>query len=226
MDTWKAQLRLLGPQFESEYNDFTLGNGLNDLLKREWFFRVWVIQEAALAKTAVITCGHNTVNSRAFVVMPELLYISCNESAQSRLDIMPGLLRQGSWRYEPEFQDLGMLLQKFGRSKATDPRDIIYSLFGLCRDRSVSPDVRPDYDIPLQEVIQRTVAYLLSRSREVDGYLGNYNDMPTWDMEEFLDALEDLPFEVYEWLRCHRKAGLPNLRSSLTSIRERDYLIS
>jgi hypothetical protein len=45
---------------------------------------------------------------------------------QAVLDIMPGLSREESWWNEK--RDLHTLLSKFIRSKASDPRDMVYAL--------------------------------------------------------------------------------------------------
>lgn len=193
MTTWRNQWKALRDQPGAGER-----KGLQSLLGREWFSRIWVIQEAALAKAAMITCGRNDVNSRTFVMMPTLLGIICNEEVQSRLEIMPGLLRKNSWWAGPDFQDLGVLLQKFSRSKAKDPRDVIYALLGLSKDASTSNTLRPNYEISLQEAIQHTVAYLLNQSGHVKQY-PDHKDMPAWNLDRFLSTLKELPLHVYDW---------------------------
>lgn len=191
------------------YSDSVI-RGLRDLLGREWFCRIWVIQEAALAKTATINCGHNSVNSRAFVIMPSLLDISCSESVESRLQVMPGFLRKRSWWAGSDSQDLHTLLRKFGRSKAKDPRDIIYGLLGLSKDAFTSDILRPNYQISIQEAIQHTVLYLLTQSGHIKHDSGRtVDDMPAWNMDELLVALKDLPSRFDKWARTDRKASRP-----------------
>lgn len=220
---WIQQWKFLRWQFEKEISPSSLRIGLRDLLGREWFSRIWVIQEAALAKAAIIACSRNTVSSRTFVMMPTLLEIRCNENVQSRLEIMPGLLRKKSWWSGPDSQDLGTLLRKFGQSKAKDPRDIIYALLGLSKDAFESKSLRPNYQISLEEAIQHTVAYLLNQSGLVTHYPG-YDDMPRWDMIRFLSALEDLPFEVYEWSLPRGETFVPNPSISWTTFAENNYV--
>lgn len=222
MPIWKQQWKFLRWQCKKEICPSNMREGLQDLLEREWFSRIWVIQEAALAKAAIITCSRNTVSSRTFVIMPTLLDISCNENVQSRLEIMPGLLRKKSWWSGPDSQDLGMLLRKFGQSKAKDPRDIIYALLGLSKDAFESNSLRPNYQISLQEAIQHTVAYLLNQSGRVTHY-PSYDDMPIWSMGKFLSALKDLPFQVYAWALRHGKIFVPNPSISWTNV-ENNYL--
>lgn len=198
ISTWENQWyelvheqRMLPPSAE-------LREALSKLLRREWFSRVWVLQEAALAKSAMITCGQKEVNSRAFVVMPYLLDVKCSEGEQSRLDILPGLLRAKSWWAEDSSRDLSTLLQKFGRSKAGDPRDIIYALLGISEDAHSSQILRPNYDMNLQETIQQCMAYFMMSTRNLLSHTPT-QILPKWSLSEFLDCLQDLPLRIFQW---------------------------
>lgn len=206
MNIWKHQWMHLGIKTGKTSQTDCLREGLQDLLGREWFSRIWVVQEAALARRATIACGHNNISSRTFVVMPTLLDISCNDDVQARLEIMPGLLRRNSWWSGPESQDLDILLKKFGKSKAKDPRDIVYALLGLSKDTHTSDILRPNYQISLRETVQHTIAYLLIQS----GYINHcsaYENIPRWNMDRFLSALDDLPSRVRPFTM--RKTSLP-----------------
>lgn len=177
--------------------------GLTQLLQRQWFSRIWVLQEAAAARSATIACGRNRVHSRTFVLMPLVLDMECRESEQARLDLLPGLLRDTlGWTSVSYDRDLGMLLRKFGRSEASDPRDIVYALLGLCEDAYTSDILRPNYEISLQQVIQNTVSYLLTRSGDL--HKGSYAGvLPAWNLESFLLALQDLPTHTFHWAMQH-----------------------
>ncbi|KAG8158038.1 hypothetical protein KVR01_012310 [Diaporthe batatas] len=169
-----------------------------ELLERDWFSRIWVLQEAALAKSAMIKCGLKEINSRTFVVMPLLLKIRCPHGVQARLDIMPGLLRAESWWGERSGRDLLTLLRKFGGSKATEPRDIVYALLGLSADAHSSELLRPDYEISTELVIQRVIAYFLVQQGKLSkGHPPQ--TLPKWTMDKFLDVLDCLDDEVFIW---------------------------
>lgn len=182
---------------------------LSELLQREWFSRIWVLQEAALARSAIITCGLNEVNSRVFVVMPSLLNIKCGEAEQSRLDILPGLLRANSWWGGGSNQDLSTLIQKFGRSEASDPRDIIFALLGLSGDTHSSELLRPNYQINLEQTIQQCVAYFLIQTHDLPAYTATrVQVLPKWSISQFLASLPDLALEVFRWAAHNSQDGL------------------
>jgi hypothetical protein len=96
-----------------------LVKGFLSLLHRNWFKRVWVIQETANARAAEIVCGSSSISASIFVLMPSLLAVTPDPHCQPILDIMPGHLRNSSWWARK--RDLYTMLAKFYKSEATDP---------------------------------------------------------------------------------------------------------
>lgn len=197
ISTWQNQWSWIVWDLHGDFPPGEIKEALRELLRRDWFSRIWVLQEAALAKSAMITCGWKEVNSRAFVVMPSLLDVSCSEDEQARLDILPGLLRKNSW-WAGGSMDLLTLLQKFGKSRASDPRDIIYALLGLSADAHSSANLRPDYQIDLQQAIQHCVAYLMRQTHDLSTHFP-VQSLPKWSIDTFLGSLRSLPFHVFLW---------------------------
>lgn len=204
ISTWEVQWAWVVWQLNGRFPPDEIRKALSVLLRRDWFSRIWVLQEAAMAKSAVIKCGWKEVNSRAFVVMPSLLNIGCSESEQARLDILPGLLREKSWWAGGSSKNLLTLLQKFGRSKASDPRDIIYALLGLSGDAYSSDFLRPDYQISIEEVIQQSVAYFMTQTHDLPAQI-LVQSLPKWGIDEFLDALPNPLLHVLRWATDNEK---------------------
>jgi hypothetical protein len=103
-----------------------LVEGLQSLLRRNWFKRVWIIQEAANAQVAEIACGGKSVSASIFTLMLSSLEITPDPHCQPILDIMPGPLRNSSWWAKK--RDLYTMLVKFCKSEATDP-EIVFMLY-------------------------------------------------------------------------------------------------
>ncbi|CAO2653509.1 Nn.00g029200.m01.CDS01 [Neocucurbitaria sp. VM-36] len=137
-------------------------DGLQDLLSRSWFRRVWIIQEVANAKRAIVCCGSKEVNARIFALAPTRFSLTPSSHIQSVLDIMPGLSRNSSWWSQK--RDLYTLLQKFRDSKASDPRDKVYALLGISTDGQHSSELLADYTKTTTEVIQDTTSFLFGTS--------------------------------------------------------------
>ncbi|KUI72541.1 Heterokaryon incompatibility protein 6, OR allele [Cytospora mali] len=130
-----------------------------ELEKRPWFRRVWILQEVASAKEAIIMCGHNSISTRLFVMIPSMFGLAVSVRCQAVLDIMPGYSRRRSWRDTQP--DLHTLLIMFVASEATDERDRIYALLGISSDACDSEDLLPDYTKSIHQVVQDTISYVL-----------------------------------------------------------------
>ncbi|KAK0669246.1 ankyrin repeat-containing domain protein [Cercophora samala] len=167
---------------------------LGDLLTRPWFRRVWVIQEVFSARSAVISCGSNTIPTRVFVLMPKLMGLEVDAHTQAVLDIMPGYLRQNSWWKDPT--DLCSLLKRFGASKATDPRDNVYALIGIASDAGADGILQPDYSMSLHRVIENTILYL--KYRQVPSIPGP-EPATKWDLKHLLNQLDQIPSQAFQW---------------------------
>lgn len=131
---------------------------MSELFSHPWFWRTWIIQEVARARSAVIYCAGSRVSSRVFAVMPVLLSTEVGTHQQSIIDIMPGLSRRTSWWTED--RSLSNLLLKFRRSEAWFSRDRIYALLGICSDLEARQTLAPDYQKSDDEVARDAVAFL------------------------------------------------------------------
>ncbi|PMD24107.1 hypothetical protein NA56DRAFT_656564 [Hyaloscypha hepaticicola] len=200
VDIWSAVVHSLS----ADQRDL-LVEGLRSLLRRNWFKRVWIIQEVANARVAEITCGGKSVSSSIFVLTLSLLEITPDPHCQPILDIMPGPLRNSSWWAKK--RDLRTLLVKFCKSEATDQRDSIYALLGISSDTCDSDFlksamylghevlvqlliVRDDVDINIKvsgqtplswaarEGHEAAVKLLLERSAEMETKDNNYGQTP------------------------------------------------
>jgi hypothetical protein len=128
--------------------------GLNSLLDRSWFRRVWILQKVAKARAAEVVCGTKSVSARIFALTPFIAGMVLDPHCQAVLDIMPGPSWKSSWWREE--RDLQTLLTKFGKSEASDQRDVIYALLGISSDVSSSDSLKANYERSVQEAIQDT----------------------------------------------------------------------
>lgn len=159
LHTWHKEwsdLRLgLHPRFSRQ----CLADGLRALLDRSWFQRVWILQEAASARNANITCGGRSVSARTFVIMPYLLGTEATQHVKAVLDIMPGPKRRDTW-YE-EDRTLATLLKKFEHSKASFGPDRVYVLLGISTDASDTRRFPPNYHRGMYSTLQNTILFLI-----------------------------------------------------------------
>lgn len=122
--------------------------GFRDLVNNAWFSRIWVVQEAALAKNLFVQAGSRRV--------PWTRFVACVRSVKE-MDGIPlaetplvydiETLRQQKLSDDLEYSDLLMIMEVFRGRQATDLRDKIYGLFGL-----IKQDHR---DRPFKQTIQK-----------------------------------------------------------------------
>ena len=141
-------------------------HGFESLLQRPWFRRIWILQEVANSRDAVLACGTRTVSARVFALIPSVLTISIDQHTQAVLDLLPGLSREGSWWSQKP--DLLTLINKFNSSEASDKRDMVYALLALSSDAHNTDLFRADYTISLQQTLKKALGYLLYYSYDVN----------------------------------------------------------
>ncbi|KAK5996170.1 Heterokaryon incompatibility 6-like protein [Cladobotryum mycophilum] len=132
--------------------------GLQTILHRPWFRRVWILQEVAHARTALVCCGKRSFSAHLFGLAPLLLWVTPDSHCQAVLDIMPGAWRQSSWWGQN--RDLYTLLLHFGDSEASEPRDLIYALRAISADTRDLDILQPDYNKTEEMLVYDVLSFL------------------------------------------------------------------
>ncbi|KAF2008430.1 HET-domain-containing protein, partial [Aaosphaeria arxii CBS 175.79] len=145
-------------------------DGLKDLLNREWFKRVWILQEVAFARTLRIFCGSQSVSDTCFVAAAEAADIDLKPHCRAIFEIMPRQHRTfhmgsqeqitSSW-WSPEKTALADLLKLFGNREATQACDKVYALLSMSSDARDTDYLRPEYGKPDAEVVYDTAAFVV-----------------------------------------------------------------
>ena len=124
-------------------NDQKSRTALKSLFQRPYFSRLWVIQEALLARDLELACGQHLVSLRNF---------------SSVLDVSYGpswLFDRSSWHGFVDSDILPLLLNT-STYKCSDPRDKVFGILGLMR-----VDFSPDYRLSAECVYAGFTAYLI-----------------------------------------------------------------
>ncbi|KAG4431468.1 hypothetical protein IFR05_013058, partial [Cadophora sp. M221] len=141
------------------------------LLQKPWFLRTWIIQEVALAKTAVVLCGTHSARWDDFYrvvkyaidvdyfssTMPEL-YSSMQSIERARRNLALD-------RY-PRPLDL---LASFQIFHATDARDKVFGLYSLINPSDLAVlKLQPDYDLDVIKVFTRAAKDCIAAEENLD----------------------------------------------------------
>jgi hypothetical protein len=134
---------------------------LMDISRREWWTRIWVIQEVALAKQAVIACGNHHLSADCYNEAMQLL---------SATFILWDEMDNFEWRRlkselpKKTTNNLLQLAQKYRGLKATNPRDKLYGLLGLAEGMNFEPE----YQLSVRGVYGRFVEACIESSGTLD----------------------------------------------------------
>ena len=162
---------------------------LDNLLKRGWFQRIWVIQELVCAGKATIMCGDQSMEWESFLSFTGRIYEARNYKRVALNDPVYNLTQM---RRENEQRRLGKqssllyLLSAFRSCEASDPRDKIFALVGIADQQTIAP-CTPDYSKDVSEIYRDLASHLIITERNADilafcvaPHQGQYVPLPSW----------------------------------------------
>ena len=113
-------------------------DALLHLFARPWFERVWTLQEITLPRRVLMTCGKFSFDGNKFYEIVE--FLSANELAAQMLGLQGGYLQslkvaalRREFHEDTPAMDLLNSLRNARDRDATDPRDKVIGILGLCR---------------------------------------------------------------------------------------------
>ncbi|KAF2840182.1 hypothetical protein M501DRAFT_1023505 [Patellaria atrata CBS 101060] len=151
------------------------------LLNREWFNRVWIIQEILLANPdAVMQCGQDTIMfklfRRAATCFKENHYTPLK--IESRLRFLAKITNPS----------VGLPFNRVVRlpdkRRCTDPRDYVYGILGLTPKR-LAAKIRPDYSLSVPQVYTETTLVYMNHVQRLEliqrtCQYGRLINVPSW----------------------------------------------
>jgi hypothetical protein len=124
---------------------------LASLLARPWWTRAWIFQELLVASKADIWCGSRSCPWETFSALAFVLeehrgsFVFAKDQAQAVAEVMTNhhhLYNLAVYQRQRKLlcpPSLLQALQMRRQAAATDPRDKVYSLLGVCREEQASP---------------------------------------------------------------------------------------
>lgn len=131
----------------------------------EWFERVWVVQEIAVASAALVCLGNESVQWPLFYSAMAIADLQAGLLIRSNSRLWPmqyareRLYHQRKWR-------LLDLLMAYRNLQATDPRDKVYALLGLLA--CFSHGLQPDYTRAVVDVYRDTALMVMRADQNLD----------------------------------------------------------
>ncbi|KAI0446985.1 heterokaryon incompatibility protein-domain-containing protein [Xylaria telfairii] len=191
---WRAIWETTQFELQIRYgNDVSIiqKQGLQELLERPWFRRVWILQEVANARKASLYCGRVSILVPIFALSPGLLQVSLNSHLEAVFELMPTLTYSRTIPRKAGHGGLLPILVAFRRSEATDPRDKIFALLGLCTDQNIWEIISPDYTQDESALVRAAIRYIITKG---------LSSSPKWILSvrvpSISEFLEDLALDV------------------------------
>jgi hypothetical protein len=193
--------------------------GFWDILHRRWWQRLWVTQELALAKSAILMCGSQTEAFENLVVLIKGLIKDGSpvEEFEFKANFITSAFHQLNMRRivqgripeaggsEPEMPGTRALeiLNATRNTRATDPRDKIYGILGFFGDpESDVENIFPplNYKKTAAELYADVARAIITNTRSLDvmsschGYVqSTVPDLPSWAA-----AWNDTPLQFFD----------------------------
>jgi hypothetical protein len=186
-------------RFETCFDNSTpeLIKALNDLFRRPWWTRVWIVQELSVANqlAARVTCGEASVSwldllvtayaiEACWSMLNTILWQAFPDEA---LDGFSNGIRMAQCRHVRESQPRYHLLELLHQHRdcaATDPRDHIYGLLGMSGDADEIGLVL-DYNASVQDIYKDLVVKHICATNSMDIICAcrgerHFTDLPSW----------------------------------------------
>ena len=136
--------------------------GLEDIMHRDYFSRIWVVQEAALAREVNMQVGREKLswrNGLSVVLFHRRLKLAeispqWTQAGLRAVDLTPlrEILEQSVIKLSTGKVDVHLLdiIHNLRHRHSSDPRDMILALLSLAPD-ALGPDFQPDYNLSNEE---------------------------------------------------------------------------
>ncbi|CZT00745.1 hypothetical protein WAI453_009163 [Rhynchosporium graminicola] len=145
------------------YDDSTW-EAIRNLLKRPWFERLWVVQEAHLARKGLFLCGDEQLDWITFRYA--ILTLWYNKAASWSLPSVMRLIGNLVEFLPNKHPISDILYQVYGRS-CTDSRDRVYGIHGLFPP-NFQELILPDYTLSVDEVYRNTTVAHIGYSKRLE----------------------------------------------------------
>ncbi|KAB8253517.1 heterokaryon incompatibility protein-domain-containing protein [Aspergillus pseudonomiae] len=141
----------------------TSNNACLRLLQREWFQRIWVLQEVGVARCISMVCGSVQINGHVFCEGLSTLGYSLNLPRNIRpvVHLIRGALFRPSYEIDSRGTlTIGELLDMYHNHHATILHDKVYALLGLSVEDADKTDLKPNYCLQWNDVFKKVAMHV------------------------------------------------------------------
>jgi hypothetical protein len=163
------------------------------LFRRQYWWRIWVIQEVSVANSAMVYCGDEAISWHDLDNVCDILKAE-QDALHAVFYKSPSYVRTLTFggprglqlsRYSPsaDAPPLLELLLSHKSKKSTDPKDKVYALVGISSTRQTFGPI--DYSRSMREIYTHTARHIIHTSQKLDvicvrQHNENQFDLPSW----------------------------------------------
>jgi hypothetical protein len=150
-------------------------DALYELIGRDWWRRIWIIQEVVVAKDATVVCGKWEIEWDTFA--SGLLLHYARYFANQKIRRNAGLFiyflalwqaRLAIEKGNTENMDILTLANRFRKSAATDPRDKLFAIYGITTTDLGGMGLYPDYGLAVDSLYIDFALAMIASSGNLD----------------------------------------------------------
>jgi hypothetical protein len=187
---------------------------INNLLRRPWFTRLWVLQEIGLASDTITVVGSEEISRAIF--QGALIWIQHAQSFLSEFFDAQTRNRLAPFIFPIHSQTLHGLSVYARYTNCLDPQDRIYAVLSLLHPKIASL-IKPDYSRTIEATYVNAVLAEIEGVEELTSLeLCRFpdqiapNPLPSW-IPDFSNPASFLPMNFVHWPPAH-----PELRQPMT----------
>ncbi|KAF4419901.1 Heterokaryon incompatibility protein 6, OR allele [Fusarium austroafricanum] len=223
---------------------------VSNLLKRPWFQRMWILQEAVLGRNPVLVCGFETLpweslskchtngdlqgiddGPEMHQAMQAIGTIEHGRAEHHTTHIkIPGRRRGSRQKYTPDFKLVSTLYEARG-FQCKDVRDKVFGVLSLATNVSDKDEMlRPNYQAGVEEIFTAVARWEIEKNRSLEllSYCtrkeSKHPDLPSWapDFSD-IDDSEAISFLQKRYARPSYKPFYSSLKKEPNTGLERYY---
>jgi len=220
--------------FRDPENDTIMRIIGQEILRRPWWWRMWVIQEVAVAKSLVVICnGHHfswerLLYTAQWISLFGMDVMNAPEEEVEENPFLPNITFKALYRWKLEHGEpipiLG-LLENASSCLASNPRDMIFSVLGLASDIEALPDVNSEHKLVCS--YERSVQEVYTDFAKVHIHTHNSLDVITFS-RNYNGRIAGWPSWVPDWSTLRKSScfslNKPPLRSAARLAIDNSYV--
>ncbi|KAH7333275.1 heterokaryon incompatibility protein-domain-containing protein [Rhexocercosporidium sp. MPI-PUGE-AT-0058] len=192
-------------------------SGLEKIFKKsEWWTRLWVVQEAVLAKCSTLTCGDRSVDWTTLMsVLKPRLFAAGNATDRRLVNVAKYAMGLWVWQQTHDLPNSAGLerLENYIESliptrTCSDPRDVVYALLGFLNKEVMGEGFMvPDYGKSVGQVYMELTRHMLVFRNQLSTLCNTY--FPFSERDEEGKAIPGPSWSV-DWSKARAPESLIN----------------